>query len=62
MKQIEFNVSPQGKVDLVTTGYAGTQCQEASAPFEKALGLPQRDVPTNELYAEEKTPVAEGQS
>jgi hypothetical protein len=56
VKQIEFTVSPQGKVDLKTTGYAGAQCQDASAPFEAALGLKQRDTPTNELYATEAQP------
>jgi len=38
MKTIVITVSPQGETQLETTGFAGSECKEASQFLESALG------------------------
>jgi hypothetical protein len=39
MKTIEIVVSPQGEIRLITRGFTGRSCQDASRQLEQALGL-----------------------
>lgn len=53
MKQIRFEVSKAGKVEMVPIGYQGQSCKQATKPFEKlGFKLQEQDLP--ELYLEEK--------
>ena len=38
MKTIEIMVSPKGETTVLTKGFAGSQCRQASESIEKALG------------------------
>ncbi len=38
-QEIEVTVSPTGAVRLVTKGYTGASCREASQFLERALGV-----------------------
>ncbi len=51
MKVIEVVVSPRGETTIQTRGFAGSECQQASQAFEKALGAKVSDQPTAELYS-----------
>jgi hypothetical protein len=46
MKLIELIVSPTGDTKLETRGFAGSECRQASAFLEQALGLKSSDRPT----------------
>jgi len=50
MKTITLVISPTGETQLQTQGFAGSQCQAASAALEKALGLVTQDQQTTEYY------------
>ena len=39
MKQILITISPTGKTNVETRGFAGEECRAASKPLEQALGL-----------------------
>jgi hypothetical protein len=52
LKIIEVVVSPQGDTKIETRGFAGTECQQASAFLEKALGLRQAEQLTAEYHSE----------
>jgi Protein of unknown function (DUF2997) len=47
---IEVTVSPQGKTTLLTKGYSGAGCREASRFLEQALGLTTADTTTAEFF------------
>ena len=47
-KIIEFRFRPDGTSSIETSGFTGTECQQASAPYEEALGVVVSDVPTAE--------------
>jgi hypothetical protein len=38
MKRIDIIVSPQGEARIITTGFAGASCRQASRFLERALG------------------------
>ena len=38
MKRIDLIVSPQGEARIITTGFAGASCRQASRYLEQALG------------------------
>ncbi len=52
---IEVIVSPQGEVTLQTTGYAGSDCLQASQFLEQALGVVTNDQKTTEFFETETT-------
>jgi Protein of unknown function (DUF2997) len=58
---IEVTVSPQGKTTLLTKGYFGAGCREASRFLEQALGLTTADTTTAEFFqtTHAEQPVAE---
>ena len=39
VKTIEVTISPTGEVKIETAGYAGAECETATAELEKALGV-----------------------
>jgi len=47
---IELIVSPKGETKLVTKGFAGSRCQDASRFLEQALGRVLRDKKTTTYY------------
>ena len=49
-KQIRIRVSPEGETTVKTEGYSGTECLEASKPFER-LGRVTSDEITTEMYS-----------
>ena len=50
-KFIELTISPKGETTLVTKGFAGAACQEASRFLEAALGEAVTERKTAEFYA-----------
>jgi len=50
MKEIVIEVTPDGKVELVTKGFAGKECYDASRAIELALGVVVEDKKTPEYY------------
>ena len=61
MKIIEVIVSPQGETKIETKGFAGTECQQASAFLEQALGQRQAEKLTAEFHAWQSTAVSNRQ-
>lgn len=49
---IEIIVSPEGAIRLMTHGFPGESCREASQVFEKALGIVLSDLPTGETITQ----------
>lgn len=39
MKEIAIRFHPDGTVEVEAAGFVGGECLQATAPFEKALGL-----------------------
>lgn len=39
MKELVIIYHPDGRIEIEGQGFVGTECLEASKPFEKALGL-----------------------
>jgi hypothetical protein len=50
MRIIEVIVSPAGKTQVQTKGFAGSKCQEASRFLEAALGEKLQERLTEEFY------------
>ena len=38
-KKIEITVSPEGAVNIKTSGFAGASCRDATRELERALGV-----------------------
>ncbi len=38
MSELHITIKPDGSVEIDAVGYSGTNCLEASRPYEKALG------------------------
>lgn len=53
MKTIEILISPTGETTIQTEGFAGAECQQASAFLEKALGTKTSERLTSEFYHEQ---------
>ena len=49
-QNIEIIVSPTGQAQILTTGFAGSNCRAASRFIELALGKPTQDQLTSEFY------------
>ena len=52
MKLIEITVAPDGQIRSETKGFAGAECQQASAFLEKMLGRRVSEQLTAEFYAQ----------
>jgi len=50
LKTITLVISPNGETQLQTQGFAGSQCQAASAALEQALGQVTQEQRTTEYY------------
>lgn len=59
MKTIEIVVSNTGETQIVTTGFAGRDCLEATRLLEAALGRPTADRLTAEFYQVASEPTAQ---
>jgi len=57
VKTIEILVSPEGDIRLVTHGFAGEACRNATHALERALGIIQMDQPTDEMFSTVQEPV-----
>ncbi len=55
MKTVYIRVSPKGEVKIEAEGFAGTSCEAATAPYEKALGTPGDREEKPEYYAANET-------
>lgn len=55
MKTIEVVVTPEGKTEVETKGYSGTECLKAADDVERALGKRGRIRATQEAYAQPAT-------
>ena len=51
MKTIQIIVSPTGKTNVETKGFAGNECVQASQYIEQALGSRNVERKTSEFYA-----------
>ena len=51
-KIIKVTVSPKGETKLETVGFSGSECQNASRDFERALGVSTGEQLTGEYYTE----------
>ena len=49
-KNIEIIVSPTGQAQVLTRGFTGSNCREASRFIEQALGKPTQEQLTPEFY------------
>ena len=49
-KIIEVTVSPKGETSILTKGFTGGECREASRHLENALGLKTRETLTSEFH------------
>lgn len=49
-------VAPNGQTRVETVGYTGSDCRQASAAFEQALGLKTREELTSGFYASAQQP------
>ena len=61
-KTLELIVSPTGQVDIVTRGYNGSSCLEASRFLEQALGQQVSERLTAEFYQATTTAAVQQQS
>lgn len=41
MKKITITITPDGETKIEASGYSGDECIKATAPLEKALGVPE---------------------
>ena len=58
---IEVVIDPQGNVRLQTSGFSGSNCRQASAALESALGIVQAEQPTSEFYQTQSLPQSQKQ-
>ena len=49
-RTIEITISPTGKTQIETKGFAGSSCQEATRLLEQALGRVTNEQLTPEFY------------
>ena len=54
-KTIEVIVAPNGQVRVETKGFAGSECREASARLEQALGLRTSERLSTEFHQQAET-------
>ena len=47
---IEIIVSPTGQAQVLTRGFTGTNCRDATRFLEEALGRPTQEQLTSEFY------------
>jgi len=50
MKQIEILISPDGQSRILTKGFSGSRCRDATRELEQALGKRESERLTPEYY------------
>ena len=50
MKTIQIIVNVKGETTVLTQGFAGSSCRDATRLLEQALGTVQSDTATTEMY------------
>lgn len=48
-KKIDVLITPEGEVQITTSGYKGSSCLKATEALERALGAKSSDQPTAEM-------------
>jgi hypothetical protein len=54
-KTIEITVSPEGAVNIKTSGFTGGSCRDATRDLERALGVSGRESLLPEFYGQTNT-------
>ncbi len=54
-KTIQITVSPEGTVNIKTTGFSGSSCRDATRDIERALGLAGRETLLPEFHGRTST-------
>jgi hypothetical protein len=54
-KKIEITVSPEGTVNIKTSGFTGGSCRDATRDIERALGVAGRETLLPEFYGQTST-------
>lgn len=54
-KKIEITISPEGAVNIKTSGFTGGACRDATRDLERALGLSGRDFLIPEYFGRSST-------
>jgi len=55
MRTVEVIIAPDGRVRVETKGFAGSECRQASAQLEQALGLRASEQLTSEFHRQAET-------
>lgn len=50
MKTVTVTINKQGQPRVETQGFTGSECQQATAGLQSALGFTTDDQPTSEMY------------
>jgi hypothetical protein len=51
-KTIQITVSPEGAVNIKTSGFTGSSCKDATRELERALGVAGRETLLPEFYGQ----------
>ena len=51
-KTIQITVSPEGTVNIKTSGFTGSSCKDATRDIERALGVSGRESLLPEFYGQ----------
>jgi hypothetical protein len=54
-KTIEITVSPEGNVNIKTSGFTGGSCRDATREIERALGIAGKESLLPEFYGQTST-------
>lgn len=55
MKELKITVSPEGAVQIETSGFTGTACKDFTKSLEAAIGTVTSDTPTPEAFQREES-------
>lgn len=61
-KTIEITITPKGETKISTSGFTGSECQDATRDIEKALGAKIDEQLTGEYYTSSNEQQIEAQS
>ena len=54
-RTIQITVSPEGAVNIKTSGFTGSSCKDATRELERALGVAGRETLLPEFYGQTST-------
>jgi hypothetical protein len=52
MAEIIITITPEGETHVEANGYQGPSCSLATAPYIKALGVKNGELPKSEMFTE----------